>query len=247
VGGIAIPALILAGLLVIAVRILPEVAAPPRAPVLTVEVVGHLWWWEVRYPAQGFKTANEIHIPVGQPVEVELRSPDVIHSFWVPQLMGKTDLVPGHVNRVWLQAEAPGVYRGQCAEYCGLQHARMAFLVVADPPEQFAAWLEGERRPATEPADPVLLRGAQAFAREGCINCHVIRYGAGAVGTEVGPDLTHFGSRRTIAAATLPNTRGHLAGWIGNPQALKPGNYMPTVQIDSESLLALTAYLESLK
>jgi cytochrome c oxidase subunit II len=184
---------------------------------------------------------------VGQPVALRLSSPDVIHSFWVPQLMVKLDLVPGHVNTLTLQADHAGVYRGQCAEYCGLQHGRMAFLVIAEPPDQFAAWLEAQGQPARQPDDPFRLLGAQAFAREGCIHCHAIRYGAGPVGTAVGPDLTHVGSRRTLAAATLPNTLGHMAGWIGNPQALKPGNYMPALPLASESLRALAAYLESLE
>jgi cytochrome c oxidase subunit 2 len=246
VAGIAIPAVILTGLLVFAVRTLSALAAPPAAA-MTVEVIGHLWWWEVRYPDHGITTANEIHIPVGQPVQLQLASRDVIHSFWVPQLMGKLDLVPGRTNITWVEAAQPGRYRGQCAEFCGLQHARMAFLVIAEPPDQFAAWLEEQRRPATEPADPTLLMGARAFAREGCITCHVIRYGSGAVGTAVGPDLTHVGSRRTLAAGTLPNTQDTLARWIDNPQAVKPGSYMPNASMDPQSLRALAAYLGSLK
>jgi cytochrome c oxidase subunit 2 len=246
VGGLAVPALVLAGMTILTARTLGAIAASP-APALTVEVIGHLWWWEVRYPAQELTTANEIHIPVGQPVEVRLSSPDVIHSLWVPQLMGKMDLVPGQENVLTLQADHAGAYRGQCAEYCGLQHSRMAFLVVAEPPEAFAGWLRAQAQPAVQPTDAFLAQGAQAFAREGCIGCHVIRYGTGPVGTAVGPDLTHVGSRRTLAAGTLPNTLGHMAGWIGNPQALKAGNYMPTLPLAPDSLRALAAYLESLE
>jgi cytochrome c oxidase subunit 2 len=246
IAGAALPALILAGLTVFTVRVLAA-AAPPAPPALSVEVTGHLYWWEVAYPAAGFVTANEVRVPVGQPVELRLRSADVIHSFWVPRLLGKLDLVPGRVNTTWLQAAEAGTYRGLCAEYCGVQHARMGFLVVAEPPEEFATWLAAQQQPAAAPSEPLALAGARAFAREGCINCHVIRYGAGPAGVPVGPDLTHVGSRLTLGAATLPNTRGHLGGWIGNPQALKPGNLMPTVPLDGESLLALTAYLESLR
>jgi cytochrome c oxidase subunit 2 len=190
--------------------------------------------------------ANEIHVPAGRPVQVNVTSEDVIHSFWVPQLMGKLDMIPGKTNTTWLQADQPGAYRGECAEYCGVQHAHMAFLVVAEPPEQFAAWLEGQRQPAAEPTEPLAREGAQAFAREGCISCHEIRYGASPVGGKAGPDLTHLASRRTIGAGLLANNPGNLAGWIANPQALKPGNKMPRLNLDAESLQALVAYLESL-
>src|SRR5205823_825647 len=154
----------------------------------------HQFWWEIHYPDQQLTSANELHVPVGQPVRLTLRAADVIHSFWVPQLMGKLDLIPGQPNVTWLQADEPGVYRGECAEYCGLQHAHMGFLVIADPPDQFAAWVAAQRRPATQSADPAVLQGAQVFAREGCITCHAIRYGAGATGGQVGPDLTHLAS-----------------------------------------------------
>ena len=247
VAGIALPVVVLTGITIFTLRTLAQTAIPPAAPVTVVEVVGHMWWWEVRYPREGFVTANEIHVPAGQPVELRLRSPDVIHSFWVPQLMGKMDLVPGRENVTWIEASEPGMYRGLCAEFCGVQHAKMMFMLVALPPAEFAGWAAAQRAPAVEPIDPAVLRGAQAFARTGCINCHVIRYGSGAVGNPVGPDLTHVGSRLTLGAGIMPNTRGHLAGWIGNPQALKPGNLMPVVDLDADSLLTLTAYLESLR
>jgi cytochrome c oxidase subunit II len=246
-GGVVAPAFVLVGLMALIVRTMVVLSAPATAADLAVAVVGHQFWWEVRYPAQQVVTANEIHVPAGRPVQLNVTSSDVIHSFWVPQLMGKVDLVPGRTNSTWLQADQPGVYRGQCAEYCGLQHAHMAFLVVAEPPEQFAAWLDAQRQPAAEPAGPLARQGAQAFARERCITCHTIRYGATAVGGKVGPDLTHLASRRTIAGGMLENTRGNLGGWIANPQALKPGSDMPALPLDAQSLGALVAYLETLK
>jgi cytochrome c oxidase subunit 2 len=184
-------------------------------------------------------------------VRLVLRSGDVIHSFWIPQLMGKLDMTPGREDETWVQADQPGVYRGQCTELCGLQHAHMAFVVVASEPAQFATWLQSQRSPAAEPADLLARRGAQVFARAGCIACHTVRYGQGsAVGGQAGPpgpDLTHVASRRTLAAGMLENNRGNLSGWIANPQALKPGNHMPVIPLDGESLLAVVAYLESLK
>ncbi len=246
-GGVALPVIVLLTLSFVGSRVLAAQVAPGEAPATTIEVTGHQFWWEVQYPAQGILTANEVHVPVGQAVRVTLRSVDVIHSFWVPQLAGKTDLIPGKTNQMWLRADAPGVYRGQCAEYCGLQHAHMAFLVIADPPDQFAAWVAAQQRPATQPTDPALQQGAQVFARQGCITCHAIRYGAGDTGGKVGPDLTHLASRGTIAAGTLDNNRGSLGGWIMNSQAIKPGNHMPPMPMDGESLQALLTYLESLQ
>ncbi|MBI3969369.1 MAG: cytochrome c oxidase subunit II [Chloroflexi bacterium] len=251
VGGIAVPAIILFFLMVSNIRTIVALAAPgskgESASDLTVTVIGRQFWWEVRYPGAAFVTANEIRVPVGRPVRLELTSTDVIHSFWVPQLMGKLDMIPGQTTSTWLQADRPGVYRGQCAEYCGVQHAHMAFLVVAEPPDQFAAWVDRQRQPAVEPTDPFLLKGVQAFSREGCIQCHAIRIGGSAVGGTLGPDLTHVGGRLTIGAGLLENTYGNRAGWIGNPQALKPGNKMPTIPMDPESLRALAAYLGTLQ
>ena len=222
---------------------------PTDAPALIVEIIGHQWWWEVRYvdpdPSRGFTTANELRMPVGRPVIVKATSRDVIHSFWVPNLHGKIDLIPGRINSYWLQADQPGEFRGQCAEFCGLQHAKMAFMVVAEPPERFEAWAEAYRRPAPPPATPELQRGEQVFLQTQCVVCHTIR-GTGAWG-RAGPDLTRIGARRTIAAGTLPNNRGNLAGWIVDPQGVKPGNFMPPTSLDAGSLQALVAYLESLK
>jgi cytochrome c oxidase subunit 2 len=190
-------------------------------------------------------TANEIHIPVGQPVEFQLKSRDVIHSFWVPTLHGKRDLIPRHVTTMTLQADRPGVYRGQCAEFCGYQHAHMAILVVAEPLEQFAAWLEHQRRPAAEPSDARQQRGQEVFLSAPCVMCHTIR--GTLAGGRVAPDLTHIAGRHTLAAGTLPNTPGHLAGWIIDPQHIKPGNRMPAHSLNADDLQALLAYLGSLK
>jgi cytochrome c oxidase subunit 2 len=245
-GGILLPLGVLAGVQAVAVQTLAAQTALPPAP-LTVQVRGHQYWWEVRYPQAGVTSANELHVPVATPVRLELSSADVLHSFWVPELVGKTDLVPGQVNVTWLRVEQAGRYRGQCAEYCGLQHAHMALLVVAEPPQGFAAWLQQQRLPASPPSDPLLQQGAQAFARFGCLGCHAIRYGDSPVGGSSGPDLTHVGSRQTLAAGLLPNSYGNMAGWIGNPQALKPGNDMPVLNLDPDSLRAVAAYLESLK
>jgi cytochrome c oxidase subunit II len=243
--GIVLPAIILLVVMGATIRTLGAVAAPATAARVTVDVVGFQYWWLVRYPDQDATTANEIHIPAGEPVQLNLSSVDVIHSFWVPQLMGKMDLVPGKTNTTWIQASAPGVYRGECAEYCGIQHAKMAFLVVAEPPEQFAAWLANEQQPAAEPTDPAAQAGLHAIMRPSCIGCHAIK-GTPAAG-QLGPDLTHIGSRRTIAAGTLPNNPGTLAGWIADPQHIKPGNLMPDLAVDLETANAIATYLETLK
>jgi cytochrome c oxidase subunit 2 len=216
---------------------------------LKIEVTGNQWWWQFRYlsddPSQTLITANEIHIPVGRTVLITGMSNDVIHSFWVPNLHGKRDLIPSRVNTEYIQADKPGVYRGQCAEFCGLQHAHMSFYVVAEPPEEFAAWAQAQLQPAATPSDPTLLHGEQSFLNYECVYCHQIR-GTTAAGQN-GPDLTHFGSRRSIAAGTLPNTKGNLGGWIVNPQSIKPGNHMATIAVHPDDLQPLIEYLESLK
>jgi cytochrome c oxidase subunit 2 len=249
VGGVAASLLILVTVFISSLLTGRSIQAMATPQPLTIEVIGHQWWWEVRYqdpdPSQRFEAANELHIPVGQPVRIQLRSEDVLHSFWVPSLTGKTDLVPGRTNTLWVHADEPGVYRGQCAEFCGLQHAKMAFMVVAHPPAEYEAWAAGQLAPARTAAAPLARRGEQVFLSRGCVLCHAVR-GTPARG-DVGPDLTHFGSRLTIAAGILPNTRGHLGGWISNPQVIKPGNRMPRVPLDSEELQALLAYLESLQ
>lgn len=207
-----------------------------------IEVIGHQWWWEVRYP--GFVTANEIHIPVGEPVTFALRSADVIHSFWVPELGGKIDLLPDHPNSVTLQADAPGVYGGACAEFCGLQHARMRLRVQAQTPEEFAAWAAAQQLPPAEPATAAIERGRELFVAEECGECH--RVAGLTPGTEA-PDLTHLASRATLAAATLPNDTAHLTDWLTRPQSLKEGTAMPGTELTGDALDDLVAYLESLR
>lgn len=216
---------------------------------LSIEVTGHQWWWEVRYKdvdaSNIFTTANEIHIPVGVPVTFTLYGGDVIHSFWVPNLAGKKDLIPGKVNTMWLQADKPGVYRGQCAEYCGLQHAQMALWVVAEPQEQFNAWRQSQTQTSIPPASDSQKRGQQVFMASTCVMCHAIN--GTAAGSNIGPNLTHVGSRNTIAAATMSNTREHLAQWIKDSQQVKPGNKMPANNLSDIDLQSLIDYLQSLK
>ncbi len=226
-----------------------RLAATPPSEALQLRVTGHQWWWEVEYrdsvPNNWATTANEIHVPVGRPVVIELRSTDVIHSFWVPNLGVKRDMIPGEETSIWFQADSAGVYRGLCAEFCGHQHAKMAFEVVAEPPERFAAWLAGQRDTASMPTDPVGARGQEVFLASTCVMCHAI--GGTPAGSRTGPNLTHLASRRTIGAGSLPNTRGHLAGWIADPQGIKPGVRMPPNALDPDDLQALLAYLEGLQ
>jgi cytochrome c oxidase subunit II len=203
---------------------------------LKITVVGHQFWWEARYPNGNVVTANEIHIPVRTPVVVSVTSDDVIHSFWVPELNRKMDLEPGRTNQVEIYASKVGKYRGQCAEFCGLQHAHMAFWVLADPPAVFARWLSREERPATQTSRLFL---------DKCSNCHQIQ-GTPAT-AKVGPDLTHVGSRTTIAAGTIPNTLADMEQWIAHPQEVKPGNLMPDLDLTDGQVHELATYLESLK
>ncbi|HEX8775635.1 MAG TPA: cytochrome c oxidase subunit II [Pyrinomonadaceae bacterium] len=217
---------------------------------VSIKVTGHQWWWEIEYedqmPSNIFKTANEIHIPVGRLVQLQLTSTDVIHSFWVPNLDGKKDLLPGHDNNIWLKADREGEFYGQCAEFCGHQHAHMRFIVIAESQAKFDAWLEAQRRPAAQaPQATEVARGQQVFLSAPCIMCHTVR-GTDA-GASIAPDLTHVASRKTIAAGTLTRTRDHLAGWITDSQQVKPGNRMPPVPLPPEDLQALVSYLESLK
>jgi cytochrome c oxidase subunit 2 len=216
---------------------------------LVVEITGSQWWWDVVYdnpdPSLRVRSANELHIPVGRPVAVLLTSTDVIHSFWVPNLHGKIDLIPGRQNTIWIQADKPGVYRGQCAEYCGLQHANMAFAVIATSSDDFERWITAQRQPAPEPGTPEQQRGRQIVERGPCAMCHTVR--GTLAGGRTAPDLTHFATRSTIAAGTAPNTRGYLAGWIADPQHLKPGTRMPSTGLSGVDLQAVLAYLETLR
>lgn len=216
---------------------------------LTIRVTGHQWWWEVRYedsqPNRILTTANEIHIPAGEPVRFILTSTDIIHSFWVPNLAGKLDLIPGHENVLDLKADKPGVYRGQCAEFCGAQHANMSTFVIAEPRPVFDAWLNDQLRPAAPPASPEAKAGHDLFLKRPCVMCHKI--GGTIAGGTVAPDLTHVASRQTLAAGTLTMSRGNLAAWIADPQAIKPGAHMPVVDLNGDELNAIVAYLEGLR
>lgn len=243
VSGIVIPLLILVVMLLYTVRVTASLS--PRETDMTIEVVGHQWWWEVHYPEQGIVTANELHIPAGASVQINLRAADVVHSFWVPELNGKMDALPEHTNTTWIQAEQPGVYRGQCAEYCGTQHARMGFHVVAMPAEAFEQWVDDRVQAATETTETQHDDGQEVFLSAGCGACHGIRNVS--IATDAGPDLTHIASRLSIGAATQQNTRENLRAWIVNPHSAKPGNAMPPTHIDPDDLDALVAYLMSLE
>jgi cytochrome c oxidase subunit 2 len=245
--GVAVPLVVLSLLFVWSdVFVLRSVAAPKASSTkLTVHVIGHQWWWEVRYPGTDAVTANEIHIPTHTRVNVVGTTADVIHSFWVPELNRKVDLIPGRKNRVLLDSDHPGVYRGQCAEFCGLQHAHMAMYVIAEPPAKFKAWLANTAKPARRPATGQERRGLEVFLREPCSGCHQLR-GTSAHG-DVGPDLTHVQTRMTLAALTIPNRKGYLGGWILDPQHIKPGNKMPGLKLSGPDFQALLAYLETLR
>lgn len=247
--GIAFPMVTLAVLLFYTLKVSGELASSSAATPLKIEIVGEMWWWRVHYLDANrttmLVTANEIHIPVGRTVEFSLKSADVLHSFWVPQLAGKLDLIPGRVNVLRLTADQPGVFRGQCAEYCGAQHAKMAFHVVAHPASEFELWLEAQRRPAEPPATPALEHGMALFVAH-CGVCHTAR-GTPAAG-QLGPDLTHIGSRRWLAAGTLPNNVGTLSGWIASSQHIKPENRMPSFdRFSGEDLRSLATYVASLQ
>jgi cytochrome c oxidase subunit 2 len=241
-GGVALPVVVLIFLFILTLRTMAAFAA--TQPGLTVEVIGHEWWWEVRYPDQRITTANEIHIPAGQPVLFKVTSADVNHSLWVPQLHGKIDLIAGQINSIMIQADRPGTYRGQCAEYCGMEHALMAFLVIADSPAQWTAWVDQQRQPLPAATDERTVKAEQVFATK-CAQCYALQ-GTGAT-SDVGPDLTHLASRRTLAAGVLQNTPDNLANWIITPRSFKPGAKMPPIQLDKASLQAIVAYLERLK
>jgi cytochrome c oxidase subunit 2 len=244
--GIGIPVVVLVALFGVSnVYLVGQTSPPaPSSTAMTVEVIGHQWWWEVRYPGTAAVTANEIHIPVGTRVNVVTTTADVIHSFWVPQLARKIDMVPGRRNRVLLYASRPGAYRGQCAEFCGFQHANMALYVVAQPRAAFRTWLANMAAPARAPAGSVQQAGEHAFLANQCASCHQIR-GTSAAGT-VGPDLTHLATRSTLAAATIPNDLAHLEAWIASPQSIKPGDRMPDLGLPRSQVNQIAGYLESL-
>jgi cytochrome c oxidase subunit 2 len=242
VGGIIVPAVILAVLGVVTVSTGRALRSPARDP-LVIQVVGKDWWWAAVYPRAGIVTANEIHLPVGQPIEVRLTSDNVIHSFWVPELAGKVDTIPGQVNVLRFTADRAGTYLGVCAEFCGLQHANMHFQVVAQSPGDYARWAAQQARPTPQPSSELQAEGELVFVRSSCAGCHTIR-GTPALGT-FGPDLTHLATRRTIGAVTVANTRTTLARWIERAGSYKPGVLMPPGLLSSDELQAVLAYLES--
>ena len=244
--GMVIPVFVLVALFFVSdVYVIGKTEPPnPQSTSMSIEVTGHQWWWEVHYPGTTAVTANEIHIPARTRVNVVANTDDVIHSFWVPQLNRKIDMIPGRNNRVLLYADAPGVYRGQCAEFCGLQHAHMAFEVVAQAPAVYQAWLRNMASNARPPATAAERAGQQQFMSDQCASCHTIR-GTAAQG-QIGPDLTHLASRSTIAALTLPNDATYLAQWIADPQHSKPGNRMPELNLSGQQVNSIVTYLRSL-
>lgn len=249
IGGVAFPVVVLTALLVWGLSLTRDLTAPIRGDEMRVRVTGEMWWWRVDYldsaGAPILADANELHIPVGQPVVLELESADVIHSFWVPRLSGKLDMIPGRTNLLRIQADEPGVFGGQCAEYCGGPHALMGFVVVAHAPDEFERLMAVRRTPPTLlPPTEEVARGAELFRTTGCAACHRIA-GSDANGL-AGPDLSHVGSRRTLGAGIIPNNRGTMIGWIANSQAIKPGNRMPPYSVlSAEELRAIAAYLET--
>jgi cytochrome c oxidase subunit II len=253
-GGVALPLLTLTALVPYVMTVGHETRISRAESRLSVDVTGHRYWWEMSYRRAGMPpvvalppvaSANELRLPAGEPVELLLRADDVIHSFWVPRLAGKTDMIPGRVNRMVIRADRPGIFRGQCAEYCGTQHALMAFDVIVLPREEFDAWLSRVAEPAREPPTPQLRDGRDLFVKLGCGSCHTVH---GVAEGQRGPDLTQVGARRMIGAGALRGGIGNIAGWIASAQHLKPGNAMPSYdQLEGPQLRALAAYLESLK
>ena len=245
--GVVFPLMVVTALFIVGNGVIINVTeAPPVSSTdMTVHAIGHQWWWEFRYPGAKAVTADEMHIPVRTRVNLVATTADVIHSFWVPELNRKIDTIPGEQNRILLYANKVGVYRGDCAEFCGLQHAHMGMLVVVQPKAQFQSWLRRQSAPAATPTSDVARRGLQAFLGGSCSSCHAIR-GTPARGY-IGPDLTHLASRTTLAGVTIPNTRSYLSRWIVDSQHFKPGNDMPNFALRNSQLRSLVAYLEGLK
>jgi cytochrome c oxidase subunit 2 len=241
--GIATPIVLLSALFVWSdVFVIRSTAAPsPRSTAMTIQVIGHQWFWEIRYDGGRIATANELHIPVRTRVNVAGTTADVVHSLWVPELNRKIDLIPGRTNKLLLYADRPGTYLGQCAEFCGVEHAHMELIVVAEPRPRFDSWLRSEGRPVSVTAGS----GLNLFVSDGCANCHAIQ-GTRAQ-AHVGPDLTHVGSRTTLAAGTIPNDPAHLAAWLRDPQRIKPGTRMPTLPLSQRDVSGLVTYLDGLK
>ena len=238
------PAIVLLVIAIPTIQIVFRTQAAPPRDALEVRVLGRQWWWEFRYPALAVVTANELHVPAGQPVALVLDGPDVIHSFWVPQLGGKRDVVPGRLNRLTFTADTPGEYRGQCAEFCGVSHANMGMRVIVDTPVTFARWVAAQKAEPPEPPAGPAADGKAIFAQSACVGCHTIR---GVSSGALGPDLTTFGSRHTLAAGILPNTIENVAAWLKNPPALKPDAKMPALGLTDEQARAVATYLIGLK
>jgi len=245
--GVVFPIVVVVALFIVSDGLIMNVTQAPAASstAMTIQAIGHQWYWEFRYPGTRAVTADEMHIPVGTRINLVATTADVIHSFWVPALNRKIDTIPGQRNRILLYAKRPGIFRGQCAEYCGLQHAHMSMLVFAQPKAQFQAWLRKQAAPAAAPTASRQRQGEQVFLNGACSSCHAIR-GTSAAGY-VGPDLTHLASRTTLAGLTIPNTPSYLSRWVVDSQHYKPGNEMPDLQLTGAQLNALVAYLESLK
>jgi len=240
---------VLMGLLIASLWTSRATASLRADSAVAVNVTGHQWWWEIEYedalPSRRVRTANELHLPINRPVVIKVTSRDVIHSFWVPSLQGKRDLIPGYTTAIWLQADRPGRFRGQCAEFCGLQHAHMAVDVITESEHEFEGWLDTMRQPGRDPAGPAEQRGRDVFLHARCPGCHAIR-GTEAAG-QIAPDLTHIASRSTLGAGTLANTPDNLAAWIQDPQHAKPGNQMPPNPLPTEDVRAVVAYLDTLR
>jgi cytochrome c oxidase subunit 2 len=249
ISGVIIPTVILTIFVISNAAVNRELVAPIPEDAMTIRVTGHQWWWEVDYLDKDgrtlVKTANEIRIPVDVAVKFFLEASDVIHSFWIPELNGKTDMIPGKTNITWVKAGQAGRFRGQCTEFCGKQHAKMAFHVEAMPERDFAAWLENQASPGREPSTEAQQRGRSVFLTSSCVMCHAIR-GTSAMAS-VAPDLTHIGSRKSLAAGSVENNHGFLASWILSPQTIKPGSHMPASFIAGEDLADLVEYLLSLE
>jgi cytochrome c oxidase subunit 2 len=237
------PALVLLVIAVPTIQVIFRTQAPASPQALEIDVIAKQWWWEYRYPALGVVTANELHVPAGRPVAVKLIGWDVIHSFWVPQIAAKRDVIPGRLNRITFTADTPGTYWGQCAEYCGTSHANMMLRVMVDAPADFDRWVQAQLAPPAAVAG-LAAEGQSLYATRACVGCHTIR---GVSAGVLGPDLTHFGSRTTLAAGLLPNGPGTLAAWLKDPQAVKPGAKMPNLGLTDDQARALAAYLLGLK
>jgi len=242
----ALPILLLAVIFVLTVQAMrrSDPATPERSP--DIILIGHQWWWEVRYPQAGVITANEIHLPAGQGQLMELRAADVIHDFWVPQVGRKMDMIPGHPNRMWLDVTRPGTYLGACAEFCGAEHAWMRLRVLAESPDRFQNWLRQQQQVPVQPADGEAALGRRLYQQYTCGNCHAIR-GTAQDRIQVAPDLTHLASRETLGAGALSNSPAHLAEWMRNPQAVKPACNMPDFHLNDRQVQQMVAYLETLR